>query len=202
MNDLDHSIVTNQVPREAEVAEDAARYFAEHVVTVEHEDGLYRHYRCANPKTINLSFHVVTFPGRLIICGDIGGMAWERCPDMLEWAAGAVHSTDYFAEKVWKSIKVKEFDEEMAKSAVQREYEDRLKDAESDYERQLLTENRDFLLSAIEDGESFYSAYSQSDWYGGEFPSVENFTREFLRCREAVKWFLAWHKARASEEKS
>jgi hypothetical protein len=184
---------------EAMIAENAAKAFAEHAVTVEREDGLYRHYRCARPGTGNYAFHVVTFPGRLIVCGDIGDMAWERCPDMIEWAADAVESIGYFAEKVWRSIEVREWCEAVARAVVEEEHADRVRDLdEGESEaREKLDEVRDELLAAIDSGEhAFVDAYYQSDWYDGDFPNLRGFTSEFLWCREAVRWFLKWHKAR------
>ncbi len=183
---------------EAEVHEWAVKAFKDHVITVEHEHGLYRHYRCAQPGTVNLHFHIVTFPGRLIVCGDIGDMAWERCPDMLEWAKGSLHSTSYFAEKVWRCIETEEFSKEVAQAEVERQYQDAIGDMDGDDSPDAVTrlaaleQERDELLVAADDDEhAFISDYYASDWYGGDFPNCKAFTREFLRCREAVRWFLA-----------
>jgi hypothetical protein len=188
--------------RRATIAENAARAFAEHVVTVEHEHGLYRHYRCAKPGTGNYAFHVVTFPGRLIVSGDIGDMAWSRCPDMIEWAAGAVESIGYFAEKVWGSIPTEEWCEDTAREVIAEEYKNALEDTQGLEADELAeatekaNEIKDELLRSLDEGEhSFATAYYESDWYGGDFPNVRDFTAEYLWCREAVCWFLRWYAA-------
>ena len=192
--------------REAEIAENAAKAFANHVVTVELEQGLYRHYRCAKPGTGTYAFHIVTFPGRLIVSGDIGNMAWSRCPDMLEWAAGAIGSTGYFAEKTWGSIEVREWSEDACREVVEQEHKDHIDDqavtntegrsvAEVAKDTEKANEIRDRLLRRIDDGEhAFATAYYESDWYGGDFPNVSQYTAEFLWCREAVRWFLKSYK--------
>lgn len=200
-NESEGNMNKAKIDLERMVAENAAKAFADHVVAVELEHGLHRHYRCGKPDSGVYAFHIVTFPGRLIVSGDIGDMAWTRCDDMLNWAMGAVHSTGYFAEKVWHSFKVKQFDGDMAREAIEQEYKDRAEDVEGEEEKEALEEVRDEILMAIEDGAEnrFYAAYADSDWYGGEFPSVDNYTAEFLWCREAVAWFLKWYKtARAT----
>jgi hypothetical protein len=186
--------------RKALIAENAARAFAGHAVTVEHEHGLYRHYRCGKPDSSVYAFHVVTFPGRVIVSGDVGDMAWSRCPDMLEWAAGAIQSIGYFADKTWGSLRVKEWSPEVATAAVEEEYADRLHDLDDEQDaHKFLAKCRDVradLLLAIENGyHAFTEAYYGSAWYGGDFPGVEDYTAEFLWCREALEWFLAWYRA-------
>lgn len=186
--------------REKQVAEDCKKWFANHVIEVLHEDGLYRHYRCGKPGDSNMSFNIVTFPGRLIVCGDIGDMAWERCPDMLEWAKNAVHSTGYFQEKTWQCIESKEFTEEAAIAAMRWQHEAIVGDLDESDEADVVARQEadeqlaEFISLAGEGEHEFMNAYVDSDWYDGEFPTIEDYTREFLRCREAVRWFLKNYK--------
>lgn len=197
-------MATAVADREAQIAANAAKAFADHVVTVEHEHGLYRHYRCAKPGTGIYAFQIVTFPGRLIVSGDIGNVGWSRCPDMIEWAAGAVESIGYFAEKVWGSIPTKEWSEEAAEEVIEEKYKNIVEDVagfdakeaaecveKADEEKALL------LRAASEGQEAFTTAFYGSNWCRGDFPEVRSYTAEFLWTREAVKWFLKWHKARA-----
>ncbi len=177
--------------REKQVAEDCKKWFANHVVEVLHEDGLYRHYRCAQPNTGMMHFHIVTFPGRLIVCGDIGRAALERCPDMLEWARNAAHSTGYFEEKAWQCIKTKEFTEEAAIAAMRWEHACRIDGLDDAAARQKADEQLARFISMAGEGEQeFVNAYVDSDWFDGDFPTIEDYTHEFLRCREAVLWFI------------
>lgn len=57
---------------EKHVVERSVKDLAEHVVTVKHADGMYRHWQCANPKSCHLHFDVVTWPGYLAFTGDMG----------------------------------------------------------------------------------------------------------------------------------
>lgn len=84
---------------------------AEHVLTIHHDDGLYRHLKMGKPGTGIWSWSLATWPGHMALTGDIGrGYLWRREADMLEWAdtsrypryddgAPAIPA-DYWAEKL------------------------------------------------------------------------------------------------------
>jgi len=57
---------------ETRVKERVGNDLAEHVVTVLHSDGLYRHWRCQKPGTGMMGFDIVTWPGSLCFTGDMG----------------------------------------------------------------------------------------------------------------------------------
>lgn len=70
--------------------EDARRQFdantREHVMTVLHDDGLYRHVRFRHPGTGIWGFDMVTWPGHLAISGDVGqGWVFSRVADMFDF---------------------------------------------------------------------------------------------------------------------
>jgi hypothetical protein len=58
---------------------------AEHEMTVLRDDGLYRHLRFQRPGTSIYWFDLVTWPGRLVICGDCGDLMFSRLRDMFEF---------------------------------------------------------------------------------------------------------------------
>ena len=66
--------------------DEARRNFAKdierHVITVRKDDGLYRHLRMARPDTNNMSYSVITWPGHLAYCGDMGCFVFSRIEDM------------------------------------------------------------------------------------------------------------------------
>lgn len=67
---------------------DHAQFLADvknHVMTVLHEDGLYRHLRFKRPETICESFDLITYPGGLLYRGDMGVFCFERTADMFEF---------------------------------------------------------------------------------------------------------------------
>lgn len=71
---------------ERDTAECFARDVSGHVLTVLHDDGVYRHLRCSNPESSGYWFEVVTWPGSLAIRGDMdGGYVFSRVTDMFEF---------------------------------------------------------------------------------------------------------------------
>lgn len=76
-----------------------------HVMTVKHEEGLYRHLRFAEPGTGMWHFDLITWPGYLTIVGDIGaGFTFRRDDDMLHFfdhgqPLGHINAS-YWAEKL------------------------------------------------------------------------------------------------------
>jgi hypothetical protein len=61
---------------------------AEHEMTVLHDDGLYRHVRFQKPGTGFYYYDLVTWPGRLVVCGDCEDYMFSRLSDMFEFFAG------------------------------------------------------------------------------------------------------------------
>lgn len=93
-------------PYEREVGEQFERDIAEHQLTVMHDDGLYRHVRLAKPDRNTYWFDLVTWPGNLVIKGDMGSFTFSRLPDMFEFfrrpGGWKVHDTinpGYWSEK-------------------------------------------------------------------------------------------------------
>lgn len=72
---------------------------AEHVMTVLHNDGLYRHLRFAKPGTGIYRFDLITWPGHLTITGDMGTYTFARTRDMLEFFRHA--RRDYINAYYW-----------------------------------------------------------------------------------------------------
>jgi hypothetical protein len=62
---------------------------AEHEMTVLHDDGLYRHLRFKRPDESFYWFDLITWPGVLVISGDVGAYTFSRLEDMFEFFAGS-----------------------------------------------------------------------------------------------------------------
>lgn len=81
-------------PRENEYARiwsDFVRNTKDHVLTVQHDDGLNRRMRVGAPDSSNYSWTVVTWPGYLQIVGDIAdGYGFRRIDDMIAFFAGGL----------------------------------------------------------------------------------------------------------------
>lgn len=88
------------------------RYYAEswrqftsfakgHEMHVFRDDGLYRHLRFMAPGTYMYGFDLVTWPGYLTICGDIGDYTFSRTRDMFEFfSLDNGINPDYWAQKL------------------------------------------------------------------------------------------------------
>lgn len=79
----------------------ADKAFAEHTLEILRDVGLYRHLRCQKPGTWTYGFDVVTWPGYLCVCGDIGTWVFSRVSDMLPWfEASSEINPDYWSQKL------------------------------------------------------------------------------------------------------
>src|SRR5579864_980400 len=77
---------------------------AEHLMTVRLDNGLYRHltFRRPGPNSWNMWFDIVTWPGSLIINGDMGTWSFARIEDMFTFFRSAALriNAQYWAEKI------------------------------------------------------------------------------------------------------
>ncbi len=77
---------------------------ADHEMEVLHDDGLYRHLRFSAPDTYCYGYDLVTWPGYLVICGDMGDYTFTRIRDMFEFFAGERQAPginpSYWAQKL------------------------------------------------------------------------------------------------------
>src|SRR5690606_37890059 len=92
-------------PTEERIANRFPHDVASHVMTVLHDDGLYRHLRFAAPGWIAYWFEIVTWPGSLTIHGDIHGaytFISGRVNDMFAFFRGDVGriNPEYWAESL------------------------------------------------------------------------------------------------------
>ena len=84
-------------------AESRARFereTAEHEMTILHDDGLYRHLRFQKPGTSFYYYDLITWPGRLVVCGDCGDYMFSRLRDMFEFFEGSTINPHYWGEKL------------------------------------------------------------------------------------------------------
>ena len=68
-------------PTEASFLSDVA----EHRMEVLRDDGVYRHLRFKKPRSCDMQFELLTYPGALCYSGDMGSYVFERLPDMFEF---------------------------------------------------------------------------------------------------------------------
>ncbi|MDP4076214.1 hypothetical protein [Acidovorax sp. A1169] len=61
------------------------RDIAKHQINVIRDDGLYRHIRFSRPNSMCMHFDLITWPGYLCYCGDMGTYVFTRLADMFEF---------------------------------------------------------------------------------------------------------------------
>ncbi|MEU7149143.1 hypothetical protein AB0B15_14075 [Streptomyces sp. NPDC045456] len=117
---------------ESDVAERFARDTAQHEMTVLHDDGLYRHLRFMAPRSSEYWFDLITWPGRLAMCGDVGDdYVFSRTADMFEFFRSDRDwgiNPHYWAEKLGGGREsVKEYSEELFKRTVKEHVADAIR---------------------------------------------------------------------------
>lgn len=113
-------------------AERFRRDTAEHVMTVLHDDGLYRHLRCAKPDSSIYWFEIVTWPGSLALRGDIDGRpVFSRLDDMFQFfRSDSGHiNPQYWAEKLGDPSSAESYSEDRFREYVA----EALAEAEAEY---------------------------------------------------------------------
>lgn len=106
-----------------EIAARFARDTASHELTILHDEGLYRHLRFRASKSSEYWFDLITWPGRLAMCGDVGdGYVFSRLPDMFQFFRSDRRwgiNPHYWAEKLGGGRRsVKEYSEELLRQRV------------------------------------------------------------------------------------
>ncbi|WP_147378628.1 hypothetical protein [Mycobacteroides abscessus] len=92
----------------------------DHQMTVLRDDGLYRHIRFAKPGTGIWRFDLVTWPGHLVITGDLEDFHFARIPDMFEFFRKPVGYVNphYWAEKLQGPVRSMSFSRDVFKRLV------------------------------------------------------------------------------------
>jgi len=75
----------------------------DHVMTIIRDDELHRHIRFRKPGTVIYRYDLITWPGYLCICGDVGAYIFARVEDMFRFFRNQKINPSYWGEKL-KSI--------------------------------------------------------------------------------------------------
>lgn len=172
-----------------DVHEFAVKAFAEHVIDRQLDQGVFRYWFCGKPKRCEYHFSITTVPGRMMIAGDIGFLTVMRAHDMIAWAREAVRSIEYFAEKVPHEIKTREYDEAVALEWLDSEAR-QIRADHPDNWRALIDKIRELRKVADNDVWFKQNLYESKLVDGCDFPDLDNWSHNFLWCREALMWML------------
>lgn len=177
--------------QEERVAKNVASDLKDHVITVKHMDGMYRHWHCGKPGTSNQYFEIVTWPGSLCYTGDMGEFLFQRTTDMVAFMRNSAMSHAYAAEKcVAHDGRLREWREEVFEEelATCLEYADGDEEQIAHVKKQIEW-IRDQICGDDPKQESMSALYQSGLVDGCDFPSCEAFTYHFLWCLYAIKWF-------------
>lgn len=184
---------------------------ANHVMTVLHDDGVYRHLRCQQPGRSCWWFEIVTWPGSLAIRGDFdSGLVFSRITDMFAFFRGGRHgiNPDYWAEKLGGGRRsVREYDEELLKEYVHDLLDDAAgcaKDEDDEDLRAAVGKGHALLHRYIEDGDTTHEKgardlLSELEAEGLTSDTWEvdlhSFTSAYLWACHAIVWAIGRYDA-------
>lgn len=99
---------------------------AGHQISIIRDDGVYRHIRFATPGTSFWRFDLVTWPGHLVITGDVQDFHFARLDDMFEFFRKPVGyiNPGYWAEKLCGEQRCKSYSADVFKQRVFQEFWD------------------------------------------------------------------------------
>jgi hypothetical protein len=188
-----------------DVATRFEKEIANHVLRVVHEDGLHRHLRCEIPRGhIEAGFgwfDIVTYPGHLVISGDMGCYVFSRLRDMFEFFRGERPNYGSWAEKLEaadKSCGYHAFSNERFEAAVREDVDafiesNGLNDEDAAELRQHVD---DEVLVSPNDAVEAINLASEFRFNRREvFPdfwehNLDEYTFRFLWCCNAIQWAI------------
>lgn len=108
------------------------RDVAEHQLTIVRDDDVHRHIRLARPNSSDYYFDIITWPGNLIISGDMGTFAFNRLTDMFCFFRheGGHINPGYWAEKLTAAGRegYEEFDGDRTREVIEQYYNEWLEE--------------------------------------------------------------------------
>ena len=132
-------MVQAEQQQRAEILERFKCDVAQHEVKILMDNDCYRHIRCSRPESGNYSFSIATFPGHLVIAGDMGSWTFSRVQDMFKFFRGSSHelgiNPSYWAEKlvaVNKQNGPRVFDEDAAREWLVKSIEEKIGPEDND----------------------------------------------------------------------
>lgn len=146
----------------------------------------------------NCCFHLVTWPGYLLVTGDVGDCLWSRTENMLKWAADNVHDRQYLMSKTPAQMREKQWSHEKAEAEVDKWYAGRVESRlfepvsvlKSDLRADLaeLRDDRRRLRGCASDEFEFYTAtMSLKGWQHDDYPDCRRPPNNYEWCHSALR---------------
>lgn len=168
----------------------------QHQMTVLLDNGIYRHLRFKAHDTGNQYFEIMTFPGRLVYCGDMGSYLFERTQDMFAFfrrANGGIN-LNYWAEKVEARDRdgVTEFSLDKTKESIRDVVESQADELEEEEQASIKEELETLLGELDEDVGDFNGVLRVLRDYDGEFIDSNWFTDFWEHAHEEYTYRFQW----------
>lgn len=168
---------------------DAAR----HVMTIAHDEGVYRSVRFKAPDTGTYWFDIVTSPGLLTINGDMGCYVFSRLHDMFRFFDEPQINPDYWGEKLLAQSGYKVYSPELFRQLVTEAFTERAEDLDTAARAALWEQITAHVLSQGEEEHSAREAVRDFNYGGFEFVdswewSLHDFDSRYLWCCHAIRW--------------
>jgi hypothetical protein len=179
-----------------------------HVMTILEEDGVHRRIRFSKPGSTDMHFFLVTWPGYLCYCGDMGTFVFQRLDDMFAFfrsgrqAGKLAINTGYWGEKcvaVDDVDGIREYSADSFRDVVKEWLAEQLEEFDDDGYKGALTEAVDGdLLAYADDGEAVARRAADDFefiWNDKRFAFTDFWettltvkTNRFLWCCYAIAW--------------
>lgn len=173
-----------------------------HKLTIFQDDGIRRHLRFSPPDSGNMYFDLVTWPGWLCYCGDMGTHVFSRVDDMFRFFRKSPDGPIEFDEQYWAqkcqasgSFGIYEYSPAIAVQALR----DYLADCEASDEVREAVADEDLESSAKHGEDAFRSHVYEFNHDGFQIDMSETrlceYTFRFLWCCHALVWGIRQYDA-------
>ncbi|MFQ2114715.1 hypothetical protein ACK334_00205 [Aeromonas veronii] len=189
---------------------DFLRETAEHTMKVHRDDGLYRHLEFSNRGSSVYRFDLITWPGYLTICGDMGTWTFSRTADMFEFFGGNFEKSvnpRYWGEKLQMGASGRrdeicmEFDEESFKHGLREWLAEYQQDCEEDGEdcsgiistvKEICEENYSHEFQACQ---AIHDSDLPSQYELMEGLTMKRYSHHYLWILHAIVWGIQQYNA-------
>lgn len=175
-----------------------------HQLTVIHDDGLYRHLRLSNPDRSSYWYEIITFPGSLVIRGDMGTYLFTREADMFGFFGTGDINPGYWAEKTpsyGREHGIKTYQSEIFESTIKSMAVDFVNDHQVLDIKAFHTALEIGVLTDIGDQHTAVQAAYDFSWNGlAVFPEIHaydftQYTPQYLWCCLAIPYAIRHYNA-------
>lgn len=175
-----------------------------HTMQVHRDDGLYRHIEFSNRGSSVYRFDLITWPGYLTVCGDMGIWTFSRTADMFEFFdRSGIINPRYWGEKLQSGAGGRgadicmEFDEESFKSGLREWFAEYQEDGDG---------GKDYTSTINEICEESYSHEHQACQaiYDSDLPcpyelmeglTMKRYSHHYLWILHAIAWGIQQYRA-------